>query len=168
MTQQGFLAEGLKGRHVLMVLVGFFGVMLIVNAIFVYFALATFSGGDTSNPYRKGLDYNETLAAAERLAARGWQSEIGYDDRAGRLSLSVRDREAVPVTGLGIEAALSRPATDKEDQAVILSETEPGVYVAEIKLAPGLWVISVAPRNASDASEPVYRLKHRLFVAERP
>ena len=37
-----------------------------------------------------------------------------------------------------------------------------------IKLDPGLWVISVASGEGSDASEPVYRLKHRLFVAERP
>jgi len=163
-----WLADGLKGRHVLMALVAFFGVMLVANGIFVYFAVATFSGGDTSNAYRKGLNYNETLAAAERLAARGWQSQIAYDDRAGRLSVSVRDREEVPVTGLSIEAALSRPATAQEDQAVGLIEAEPGVYAAEIKLAPGLWVISVAPTEASDASEPVYRLKHRLFVADRP
>jgi nitrogen fixation protein FixH len=164
----GWLADGLKGRHVLMALVAFFGVMLVANGIFVYFAVATFSGGDTSNAYRKGLNYNETLAAAERLAARGWQSQIAYDDRAGRLSVSVRDREEAPVTGLSIEAALSRPATAQKDQVVGLIEAEPGVYAAEVKLAPGLWVISVAPTEASDASEPVYRLKHRLFVADRP
>lgn len=168
MSGESWFTEGLKGRHVLVALVAFFGVMLIANGIFVYFAVATFSGGDTSNAYRKGLEYNETLAAAERLAARGWQNEIVYDDRAGRLSLTVRDRHAVPVTGLGIEAALSRPATDKEDRAVRLTETEPGIYAAEIKLAPGLWVIAVAPSEASVTSEPVYRLKHRLFVAERP
>lgn len=168
MTRMGWLADGLNGRHVLMALVAFFGVMLVANGIFVYFAVATFSGGDTSNAYRKGLNYNETLAAAERLAARGWQSQIAYDDRAGRLSVSVRDREEAPVTGLSIEAALSRPATAQEDQAVGLIEAEPEVYAAEVKLAPGLWVISVAPTEASDASEPVYRLKHRLFVADRP
>jgi nitrogen fixation protein FixH len=168
MTKQGFLADGLKGHHVLMALCGFFGVMLIVNAIFVYFALATFSGGDTSNPYRKGLDYNETLAAAERLAARGWRGEVGYDDKSGRLSLTLRDREGIPVTGLIIEAMLSRPATANEDRAIKLTEAEPGIYAATVKLDPGLWVISVASGEGSDASEPVYRLKHRLFVAERP
>ena len=41
-TEDRFASE-LKGHHVLMALVGFFGVMLIVNAIFVYLALATFS-----------------------------------------------------------------------------------------------------------------------------
>jgi nitrogen fixation protein FixH len=168
MRPEGWFASELKGHHVLMALVGFFGVMLIVNGIFVYFALATFSGGDTSNPYRKGLDYNETLAAAERLAARGWQAEIGYDDQAGRLSVSVRDRAAAPVTGLGLTAVFSRPATDREDRAVGLTEAEPGVYIAEIRLAPGAWVIAVAPSTESDPSTPAYRLKHRLFVAERP
>jgi nitrogen fixation protein FixH len=168
MTQQAWLAEGLKGRHVLMALVGFFGVMLIVNAIFVYFALATFSGGDTSNPYRKGLDYNETVAAAKRQAARGWQGEIAYDDRAERLSFRVHDKNAAPVRGLSIQANLRRPATDREDRAVSLAEAEPGVYAAEVKLGPGLWVISLASTEGSDASEPVYQLKHRLFVAERP
>ena len=168
MRTEGRFASELKGHHVLMALVGFFGVMLIVNAIFVYLALATFSGGDTSNAYRKGLDYNETLAAAERLAARGWQTEIGYDDQAGRLSVSVRDRAGAPVTGLGLAAAFSRPATDKEDRAVGLTEAEPGVYAAEIRLTPGVWVISLAPSAESDPSTPAYRLKHRLFVAERP
>ena len=167
MRPEGWFASELKGHHVLMVLVGFFGVMLIVNGIFVYFALATFSGGDTTNPYRKGLDYNETLAAAERLAARGWQAEIGYDDKSGHLSVSVRDRAGAPVTGLGLAAAFSRPATEKEDRTVGLTEAEPGVYTAEIMLAPGAWVISVAPSAESDPSTPTYRLKHRLFVAER-
>ena len=168
MRTEGWFQNELKGHHVLMAFVSFFGVILIVNGIFVYFALATFSGGDTSNPYRKGLDYNETLAAAERLAARGWQTEIGYDDQAGRLSVSVRDREAAPVTGLGLAATLSRPATDKEDRAVGLTEAEPGVYAADIRLASGAWVISVAPAAETDQSAPAYRLKHRLFVAGRP
>ena len=168
MRTEGWFPNELKGHHVLMAFVGFFGVILIVNGIFVYFALATFSGGDTSNPYRKGLDYNETLAAAERLAARGWQTEIGYDDQAGRLSVSVRDRTAAPVTGLSLAATLSRPVTDKEDRAVGLTEAEPGVYAANIRLAPGHWVIAVAPAAETDRSTPAYRLKHRLFVAGRP
>ena len=89
MNTRGRVANGLTGRHVLIALVAFFGVMLIANGIFVYFAVATFSGGDTSNAYRKGLDYNETLAAAERQAERGWHSEIAYDAKEGKLFASV-------------------------------------------------------------------------------
>jgi nitrogen fixation protein FixH len=161
------LTQELKGRHVLMALIAFFGVMLIANGIFVYFAVATFSGGDTSNAYRKGLDYNQTIAADELQTARGWTAEIGYDDALGRLRLSVRDRDGAPVTGLSFEAALSRPATDKEDRAAALSETEHGVYAAELELPPGLWIVSLLGAD-SGISESAYRLKRRLFVAERP
>ena len=69
-------ANGIAGRHVLWGLIGFFGVIFAVNAIFVYAAEETFSGGDTSDPYRKGLDYNASARAAERQAERGWQTDI--------------------------------------------------------------------------------------------
>ena len=50
--------------------IAFFGVMVLVNAIFLYLAVSTFSGGDASNAYRKGLHYNETVEAAKRQAER--------------------------------------------------------------------------------------------------
>ena len=81
MSKRVWLANGIEGRHVLMGLIAFFGVMLLANGIFVYFAVATFSGGDTSNAYRKGLNYNDTLAAAElqtRLA--GAESVLEFYD----------------------------------------------------------------------------------------
>ena len=58
MTARTSPANGIAGRHVLWGLIGFFGVIFAVNAIFVYAAEETFSGGDTSDPYRKGLNYN--------------------------------------------------------------------------------------------------------------
>src|SRR4029079_15451963 len=109
-------ANGIAGRHVLWGLIGFFGVIFAVNAIFVYAAEETFSGGDTSDPYRKGLDYNATLRAAERQTERVWQTEIAYYAKTGRLALNFVDKSALPITGLGINATLSRPATDKEDR----------------------------------------------------
>ena len=51
MSEGQWLVDGLKGRHVLMSLIGFFGLMLIANGLFVYFALSTFTGSD-SIPYR--------------------------------------------------------------------------------------------------------------------
>lgn len=163
-----WFADGIEGRHVLFGLVAFFGVMLLANAIFVYFAVATFSGGDTSDPYRKGLHYNETLDEAERQAQRGWRTEVEYDDKTGRLQLSVVDKERAPVMGLRVGAMLSRPATDKEDRKVVLAEASQGVYVASVDLAPGLWVISVASHRVGESAGDAYRLKRRLRVAGRP
>jgi nitrogen fixation protein FixH len=168
MKTGGWFAKGIQGYHVLIGLVAFFGMMLLANGIFVYFAVATFSGGDTSNAYRKGLDYNATLQAAERQAERGWRTEVRYDDKTGRLSLSFLDGAAEPVTGLHVAATLIRPATDKEDRSLELTEVSQGIYTATVRLAPGLWVISAASNEQGEARDPVYRLKQRLLVADRP
>jgi nitrogen fixation protein FixH len=168
MTARASSPKVLEGRHVLWSLIGFFGVMFIVNAIFVYFALSTFSGGDTSDPYRKGLHYNDTLRAQERQTERGWQTEVEYDDKTRQLRLSFLDRTAAPITGLRIGARLSRPATDREDRRIDLAEMSQGVYAATVDLAPGLWVISVASRKGGERSGGAYQLKRRLFVADRP
>jgi nitrogen fixation protein FixH len=167
MTTRTWLANGIEGRHVLAVLIGFFGVMVAANAVFVYFAVATHSGGDTSKPYQKGLAYNRTIEADLRQAGLGWRTELAYDDDSGRLDLSFLDQAAMPVTGLRVGARLARPATDKDDRRVTFTEASPGVYAAIVHLAPGLWILSIASRGRGDR-EGVYRLKRRLFVAEKP
>jgi nitrogen fixation protein FixH len=168
MTARTTLAKGIEGRHVLWGLCGFFGVIFAVNAIFVYAAEKTFSGGDTSDPYRKGLNYNATLRASERQAERGWQTDIAYDAKTGRLALNFVDKSALPITGLGVNATLSRAATDQEDRRVVMVETSPGVYAATVNLAPGLWVLSAASHKAGAGHGTAYRLKRRLFVTETP
>ncbi len=158
---------GIDGRHVLLALIVFFGVMLVANGALVYYALNTFSGGDRPDPYRSGLRYNETIAADARQTALGWESLLAYDDAAGRLTLRFSDESGQPVTGLALEATLGRPATDRDDRPVAFRETEAGVYAADVVLPPGSWVISLATSGAGEG-DPVYRLRRRLFVADRP
>jgi nitrogen fixation protein FixH len=166
MTARTWFADGVHGRHVLAGLVGFFGVMLLANAIFVYFAVATFSGGDTSKPYQRGLAYNQTIEADAAQAARGWRTEIGY--QSGTLAFHVTDRTGAPVTRLHVAAEFARPATDKHDRRVVLQEVSDGRYSAAIDLPQGLWVISVASRHNDEPRESAYRLKQRLYVAGMP
>jgi nitrogen fixation protein FixH len=168
MTAQPGPGPVIEGRHVLLALIAFFGVMVLVNAVFFYFAVATFSGGDASNAYSKGLHYNETLVAAELQGERGWRSELAYDDKTGRLTLKVLDRAAAPVNGLQVVADLERPATDREDRKVVLKELGEGVYAATVVLAPGAWVVAIDSSGRGEGGDNVYRLKQRLVVAEMP
>jgi nitrogen fixation protein FixH len=162
MKSAGWFANGIEGRHVFLGLVVFFGVMLAANSALVYYALDTFSGGDRPDPYRSGLNYNDTIAASERQAALGWQTELAYDDRRGRLTLRFVDPTETPIAGLNLAGTISRPATDREDREVAFKEVARGVYAADVALGPGLWVISAA------SGDPLYRLKRRLFVGDRP
>ena len=80
--------QGVGGRHVLMVVLGFFGVVFVVNGVMIYSALSTHTGLVANEPYRKGLHYNERIEADERQARLGWSDsiEIGRD---GRVTLLV-------------------------------------------------------------------------------
>ena len=49
----------LKGWHVLLMLVGFFGFMFVVNGIFLWAAITSFPGEDEQKSYMQGLHYNE-------------------------------------------------------------------------------------------------------------
>jgi nitrogen fixation protein FixH len=167
MKTDRWFAHGIEGRHVLLSLIAFFGVMVAANAALVYYAVHTFSGGDRPDPYRSGLNYNETIAAEKRQASLGWQAELVHDDAGRRLTVQLVDAERRPVSGLKLDAKLTRPATDKDDRAVDFKEVEAGVYAAHAALAPGAWVLSLSTRGAGEG-DPVFRLKRRLFVGERP
>lgn len=168
MTAQPKPNPVIKGRHVLLGLIAFFGVMLLANAIFLYLAVTTHSGGDTSNAYQKGLHYNATLKAAKLQSERGWRTELDYENRTGRLTLKVLDRSAAPITGLHVAASLERPATDRNDHKVALKELGEGVYAATIDLTPGAWVVAIVSRPGGKGRGSNYRLKQRLMVGETP
>jgi len=166
MKTDGWLAKGIDGRHVLLGLIVFFGVMLLANSLLVYYALDTFSGGDRPDPYRSGLNYNETIAEAERQDALGWETDVAYEVARGRLTLRFRDEADAPVAGLKLGGTVSRPASDREDKAVSFREIGQGVYVADIDLAPGNWVIALESQSLKKGY-PIYRLKRRLNVGDR-
>ena len=168
MNGTAWFANEIRGRHVLIGMIAFFGLIFLANGIFLYYALTTFGGGDTSNPYRKGLHYNDTLAEAARDAERGWSAELAYDAKAGRLAFSLRDKSGEPVAGLHLDANVGRPATDREDLSAKFREIESGFYVAELSLAPGQWVVQLHSNALSREGDPTYRLKQRVFVPEAP
>jgi nitrogen fixation protein FixH len=166
MKTEGWFANGIDGRHVLLSLMAFFGVMVLANAALVYYAVQTFSGGDRPDPYRSGLNYNERIAADKRQAALGWNAELAYDDPGRRLTLRFVAADKLPVSGLKFDARLSRPATDKDDRTVDFKEVEAGLYAADVALAPGAWVVSLSTRGAGEG-DSLFRLKRRLFVEDR-
>ena len=63
----------LTGRHVLVGLLVFFGVVFAVNGVLVRAAISTFGGVETASSYKAGLRYEHEVAVAERQDALHWQ-----------------------------------------------------------------------------------------------
>lgn len=154
----------LTGRDVLLALICFFGVIFAVNGYFLHSALSTYTGVVSAEPYRKGLHYNDRLAAESRQDALGWKDEIALA-RDGRLTVAIKGPEGKPVEKLELSATISRPSTARFDRVVALKEAEPGLYVADAKaIENGSWIVSLETRPETSAKEPTYRARRRLWL----
>lgn len=164
MSARRFIPERIEGRHVLIALLAFFGVMLAVNGAFTYYAVKTFTGFDTRDAYRTGLRYNERIAAERLQIARGWQPVLRYERDARRLLLEVRDRNGRLVSGLTVTGRIGRPVTDAADRTLQWREIAPAQYAAMLDLAPGQWTVEARIARAGGGAEPAHRLRQRLLV----
>jgi nitrogen fixation protein FixH len=156
--------EGIQGRHVLGVFLAFFAAIFVMNGALIYAAFSTNSGLVANEPYRKGLHYNERIAAEERQARLEWTGKLDVTQDGG-IALVLTDSAGRPVTGLKVETLLGRPATNREDMRVALREVAAGRYAAQTApLAAGSWLVALEARaDSADSEEPVYRKRRRLW-----
>jgi len=137
----------LTGRGVLTWLVGFFGIVIATNAIFITEAVKTFRGEDEQRPYLQGVAYNQTLAHRAEQGRQGWHASI--DARrlpAGQVQILVklRHRDGSPETGAHLAGELRHPADENLDRELKFSQLTSGVYQATAQASPGTWDILVA------------------------
>lgn len=131
------------GRHVLIAMLVFFGVIFAANGVFITMAVRTFPGLAADHPFKHGLakEMNATFAARAEQAARGWTAEIDVA-REGLVTLRVADADGAPVGGLDIEGAIKRPATQHDDRALVFAPGPEGGYVADAgALGGGVWIV---------------------------
>ena len=142
---------------------GFFATIFVVNGTMIYSAVSTYSGLVANEPYRKGLQYNERIAAEERQARLGWKDALEID-RDGRVRMTLADADGRPVRGMNIAGVLGRPSTNRHDIVFQLVETSPGQYQALTSPLPeGNWLLSLEVR-VHETADPVYRTRRRMWL----
>ncbi len=128
------LAKKLTGKHVLLMICAFFGVIFIVNAIMFYWAFGTFRGEDTKRSYRQGLAYNQTIEKRAAQIASGWHADITINPDH-TISLKITNREGAAVRGLSIDGKLKHPAETDLDVPLKFAQAADGGYLARIDKA---------------------------------
>ena len=153
----------LKGWHVLLMMLGFFGVMFAVNGVFLYHAITSFPGEDVKKSYVQGLNYNETIAARARQAELGWRAEAGLQDDEILLRLS--DKTGEPLTHRAVVGELRRVATREQDRALVFQSERDGAYSTPAgTLAPGQWRLRVSVLDPK-ADKVVFQVEKTLIVS---
>ena len=108
------------GRFILLCFVAFFSLIIVVNSIFIYFALQTHSGVVIENPYEKGLEFNKTLEAAKTQP--NLKNSASYHDGVLRWTL--------PIINASVTADMVRSVQDGYDFDIALKHIGNGVYEA--------------------------------------
>ena len=151
----------LTGKHILLILLGFFAIVGVVNAAFIYFALSTGPGEEQSASYEVGLRYNRILAEERTQNALQWHHQSQFA-QGSRLRVSVTDNAGAPVPGLAVTGTFGRPASDNADRSL-----DAGLYEAPLgQIKPGSWVLSfIAEKARPGAGSATYRVKERLWLS---
>jgi nitrogen fixation protein FixH len=155
----------LTGKHVLIILLGFFALFSTVNAIFIYFAVQSRPGEEKGANYEAGLRYNATLAEQRAQKALQWRHESTMT-KGSRLRVSIKNADGAAVAGLAISGYVGRPTENSDDRTLAFKEVDAGVYEADLKDAgAGKWVLAFSAEKARPGSNPaIYRVKERLWL----
>jgi len=144
------------GWHMLAVMVAFFGVVIGVNVTLAVLANRTWSGLIVANGYDASQAYGKEEAREKAQALLGWQAGIIHEN--GVLTVSMRSKDGLALTGLQMKGTLRRVVTDSEDHMLVFAEAGNGAYSAPARIAPGQWELEVdANDGKSDSFIQTYR-----------
>ncbi|WP_375206403.1 FixH family protein [Hyphococcus sp.] len=141
----------LTGRHVLIMVLAFFGVMIAANVIFIRAAVESFPGVAEDKSYLEGLKYNDTLAERAAQAELGWTAEVAEvarDGEKGRIVVRLAKDETA-LSSLAVDGVLKRPASADADQPLAFKALGEGLYEADVVVfAPGAWDMALRAENS--------------------
>ncbi len=156
-------ARPVTGRMVLLCLVGFFGVVIGVNAVLIRAAVTTFGGLETPNAYQAGLAYEQEIEAAHAQDALHWRVNAGVHPAGGEtvIDIEARDEAGRPLAGLGATATLVHPVDARTDQPVTLHEDKTGHFTGSAALAAGQWELTI---ELSRDGRRMFRSRNRVVL----
>ena len=147
------MARELTGRHVLVITLAAFGVVIGVNVLMAIKAVSTFPGLETANSYVASQAFDRERSAQDAL---GWTVTPEYDGKD--LTLMIRDRQGNPARVRSLTATVGRPTHVRDDQTPAFTYDH-GMFRAPVTLAPGAWNIHVTA-VATDGTVFRQRLDH--------
>ena len=131
------------GRHMLMAMIGGFGIVMAVNFYMASLATSGFGGVIVKNTYVASQKFNGWLEEAERQEALGWDAEpMRADD--GHLVVKAN---GVPQSALA-SAKIRRPLGDLEASDLQLVRQSDGTFRSSEPLADGRWTVRLEITSA--------------------
>lgn len=153
------MTEQFTGRHFLLIMLAFFGVIIAVNVTMAFYANTSWTGFVVRNSYVAGLEMNQKLRENRAQAELGWHARLSASD--GTLRFALTDAQGNPVRLKAGAATFRRPVSDAEDATVALAPASGGGLDAPLAIRDGAWIVEI---EADAGFETPWREARRIFV----
>lgn len=144
---------------------GLIATFLLVNAVFIYYAITTNPGLVVEDYYDKGREYEDNvmkIRAAQN--ALQWETQVAVPTKIltaqpDIFRFSAVDSRGVPIMDADVSVVAYRPSDADADFKVRLNQVAPGQYQALIAFPlPGIWDLNF---HVNDG-ENTFDLSHRI------
>ncbi|UCI08772.1 FixH family protein [Mesorhizobium sp. B1-1-8] len=154
------------GRHMLLTIVAFFGVVIGVNVTMATLAGTSWTGLVVENTYVASQQFNEKAKEGRAQAALGWTGKLTI--AAGEVRYGLRDAAGKPVPIHSVKVLFRHPAYEAQDQAVILSAVSANPdasreFAARHTPKDGVWIVEV---DADAGLAAPYRDVRRIIISK--
>lgn len=139
------MSKGFTGKHMLMIMVGGFGIVIAVNLVMAREAISTFGGVVVENSYVASQHFNRWLDEAEKEKALGWDIAVERD-ATGRVRITPLN---IP-EGAVVRGDARHPLGRMPDRLLQFEADRSGHYVSTTPLPAGRWTIRVEVSHDGD------------------
>ncbi|MDX8443570.1 FixH family protein [Mesorhizobium australafricanum] len=139
--------RGFTGKHMLIVIVSFFAVVIGVNVTMATLAQKSWTGLVVENTYVASQQFNEEARKGRAQAALGWTGKLTV--AGGEVRYLLVDSRGKPVPLHGVRMLFRHPAYEAEDEALTLaapSGDSPGntqAFAARHTPKDGVWIVEI-------------------------
>jgi nitrogen fixation protein FixH len=147
------------GRHMLAILIAFFGVVITVNFVMAYYAESSWSGLVAKDTFVASQQFNQKANHMREMAATGIRGKMIANHEGIRYELT--HPQTGPVLADEVVAEFHRPVGTEQDFTVTLKHEGGGIFMTNHPVAPGEWIVDL---KTSDEGEIVYHEAIRVHV----
>jgi nitrogen fixation protein FixH len=145
------------GRHMLFLMLAFFGTVVAVNMLMATLATRTFGGTVVDNSYVASQEYNHWLAQARAQKSLGWS--VGLDLDPARHVAATIAAGGRPLDGAEVYAVASHPLGRAPDTTLAFAPLGDGRYRSNQPLPDGRWILRVNVERGPDRARLIRSLR---------
>ncbi len=154
-------AKEFTGRHMLIIMILFFGTIISVNIVMATYARTSWTGLVVPNSYVASQEFNEKAVERREQLARQWTSVL--DLKPGRIRYQLTDKFGHPVIVNSASVTFRRPSYEAEDTTFTLEPVGRGVFSLDVNIRDGIWIVE----TSADIGEARPYLTSRRIVLNK-